>query len=38
MTMGEMVNELIARYRRQVPMRPPSGLEMTSADPPDVSD
>ena len=23
MTMGEMVNELIARYQRQVPMRPP---------------
>ena len=38
MAMGEMVNELIARYRRQVPMRPSSGLEMTSADSPDASD
>ena len=34
---GQMVNELIARYRRQGPMRPPSRLELTSADPPDVS-
>ena len=38
MAMGEMVNELIARYQRQVPMRPPSGLGMTSADSPDASD
>ena len=37
MAMGEMVNELIARYRSQGPMRPPSRLELTSADPPDVS-
>ena len=38
MTMGEMVNELIARYRWEGSTRPSSKPEITTAEKPDISD